>query len=264
MSEKARRYELLPMPRTALVTGAAKRVGRVIAERLAADGWAVAVHYNGSADAAEEVVAGIAAAGGRAQAFRADLSDERAMQGLVPQVVQALGPLGCLVNNASTFEFDDALSADRARWDLHMEVNLRAPFVLTQAFARQLPADRRGHVVNIVDQRVFNLTPFFTSYSISKVGLWAMTRTLALGLAPRIQVNGIGPGPTLKGAKQEQAHFDRQNRSMPLEHGAEPDEIADAVLYLLAAPSVTGALITVDGGQHLGWAQPGQAINPFD
>ena len=264
MYENARRYPLQAMPRVALVTGAAKRVGRIIAGRLARSGWTVALHYNGSESAAAKAVAEIEADGGKATAFQADLSDETATQALVDRVVGALGPLGCLVNNASTFEFDDALNADRAMWDLHMEVNLRAPFVLTQAFARLLPADHRGHVISIIDQRVWNLTPFFTTYSISKVGLWAMTQTMALALAPRIQVNGIGPGPTLQGAKQPAEHFAQQNKSMPLGHGAEPDEIAEAVLFLLSAPSITGSMITVDGGQHLGWAQPGQAINPFD
>jgi NAD(P)-dependent dehydrogenase (short-subunit alcohol dehydrogenase family) len=259
-----RRYALAEMPRTALVTGAAKRIGRVIAGRLAAEGWTVGLHYNGSAADAADAVAAIEAAGGRAQAFQADLSDEAAASGLMDRVAAALGPVGALVNNASTFEFDDAATADRARWDLHMEVNLRAPFVLTQALARQLPEDRRGHVVNMIDQRVLSLTPYFVTYSISKFGLWGMTQCMALALAPRIQVNGIGPGPTLRGARQSEAHFAQQNEAMPLGHGAEPEEIADAVLYLLSAPSITGTLITVDGGQHLAWAQPGQRINPLD
>jgi NAD(P)-dependent dehydrogenase (short-subunit alcohol dehydrogenase family) len=236
----------------------------VIAGRLAAEGWTVALHYNGSGEDAAEAVAAIEAAGGRAQAFQADLRDETATAGLMDRVAAALGPVGALVNNASTLEFDDAATADRARWDLHMEVNLRAPFVLIQALARQLPADRRGHVVNMIDQRVLSLTPYFVTYSISKFGLWGMTQCMALALAPRIQVNGIGPGPTLRGARQSEAHFAQQNQAMPLAHGAEPDEIADAVLYLLSAPSVTGTLLTVDGGQHLAWAQPGQKINPLD
>lgn len=253
-----------PMPRIVLVTGAAKRIGRVIAGRLAAEGWTVALHYNGSAAEAEEAAAAIAAAGGRAECFRADLGDEESTQELMDRVTATLGPVGALVNNASTFEFDDAATADRRRWDLHMEVNLRAPFVLTQALARQLPADCRGHVVNIIDQRVLRLTPYFLTYSISKFGLWGMTQCMALALAPRIQVNAIGPGPTMQGVRQSDEHFARQNESMPLGHGAKPDEIADTVLFLLAAPSITGTLITVDGGQHLAWAQPGQVINPFD
>jgi len=259
-----RRYPLAEMPRTALVTGAARRIGRTIAGRLAAEGWALAVHYNGSQAEAAEAVDGITAAGGHAAAFQADLADEAAAHGLMDRVTDALGPVGALVNSASTFEFDDAASADRARWDLHMEVNLRAPFVLSQALSRQLPPDSRGHVINIIDQRVLNLTPYFMTYSISKFGLWGMTQCMALALAPRIQVNGIGPGPTMKGLRQGEEHFAQQNRAMPLGHGAEPDEIADAVLYLLSAPSVTGTLLTVDGGQHLAWAQPGQSINPLD
>jgi len=263
MNDK-RRYRLLDMPKTALVTGAAKRVGRTIAGMLAEHGWTVAIHYNGSQEAANRAVAEIEAAGGRAAAFQADLSDEASTQGLMGRVADALGPVGCLVNNASSFEFDDAMTADRAHWDLHMEINLRAPFVLIQALARQLPDTMRGHAINIIDQRVWNLTPYFATYSVSKVGLWGMTQSMALGLAPRIQVNGIGPGPTLKGAKQSEEQFDRQNREVPLGHGAEPFEIGEAVLYLLSAPSITGAMITVDGGQHLGWAQPGQQINPLD
>lgn len=259
-----RRYPLAEMPRVALVTGAARRIGRVVADRLAADGWTVALHYNGSDADARAAVDAIAAAGGRAQAFRADLTDESETQALMDQVAASVGTVGALVNNASTFEFDDAESADRRRWDLHMEVNLRAPFVLTQALARQLPARARGHVVNIVDQRVLRLTPYFATYSISKFALWGMTQTMALALAPRIQVNAIGPGPTMQGARQSDEHFDRQDRSMPLGHGASPAEIADAVLFLLAAPSVTGTLLCVDGGQHLAWAQPGQIVNPLD
>lgn len=259
-----RRYPLPDMPGTVLITGAAKRVGLTLASRLASEGWVVALHYNGSAAAAEEAVDAILAAGGRAMAFQADLANESSTQSLMGHVTTALGPVGALINNASTFEFDDAATADRAHWDLHMEVNLRAPFILTQAMAHQLPEDCRGHVINIIDQRVWNLTPYFMTYTISKVGLWGMTQTMALALAPRIQVNGIGPGPTLQGAAQSPEHFDRQNRSMPLTHGPEPAEIADAVHYLLGAPSVTGTMITVDGGQHLGWAQPGQSITPFD
>ncbi|MGF1625072.1 MAG: SDR family oxidoreductase [Alphaproteobacteria bacterium] len=261
---KPRRYRLAEMPRTVLVTGAAKRIGRVIADRLAAEGWTLALHFNGSQSEAADAVDRIAAAGGRAVAFQADLRDEAATQDLMAQVTAALGPVGALVNNASTFEFDDAESADRAGWDLHMEVNLRAPFVLTQALNRQLPQNRRGHAINIIDQRVLNLTPYFVTYSISKFGLWGMTQCMALALAPRIQVNAIGPGPTMQGARQAEAHFAQQNDAMPLGHGAEPEEIADAVVYLLSAPSVTGTLLTVDGGQHMGWAQPGQPINPLD
>ena len=262
--KRSRRYALPEMPKTVLVTGAAKRLGRIIAERLAQDGWAVAVHFNNSADDAADLVAQIEAAGGTAAPFQADLQDESATAILMDRVTDTLGPVGALVNNASAFVYDDVKGADRDGWDLHMEVNLRAPFVLTQGLARLLPADRRGHVINIIDERVWNLTPYFMTYTISKFGLWGITQTLALALAPRIQVNGIGPGPTIQGVRQTDAHFEQQNKDMPLHHGAEPEEIADTVIYLLSMPSVTGTMITVDGGQHLGWAQPEQKINPLD
>lgn len=246
------------MPTSALVTGAGRRIGRAVALDLARHGWAVAVHYNTGAAEAERVAAEIRAGGGRAEALSADLRDEAQVEALVPRAAAALGPLGLLVNNASPFEHDTALSVTRASWDLHMEVNLRAPFVLIQAFARQLPAEARGCVINMLDQRVWNLTPYFVSYTVSKSALWTLTRSLALALAPRIRVNGIGPGPALPSARQTEEQFDRQCRMMPLGHGTSPQEICDAVRFILAAPAMTGQMIALDGGQHLGWsvAQP--------
>lgn len=243
-------------PRAALVTGAGRRIGRAIALMLAADGRAVAVHYRASRVAAEEVVAEITDAGGRAVALGADLSREAEVQELVPRVAEALGPLDCLVNNASVFENDLALTATRAGWDRHLETNLRAPFVLMQAFAHQLPAETDGAIVNILDERVWNLTPYFLSYTLSKAGLWTLTQTMALALAPHIRVNGIGPGPTLPSPRQTEEQFRRQNETMPLKRGARPEEIAAAVRYILSAPAMTGQMIALDGGQHLGWAQP--------
>lgn len=238
----------------ALVTGAAKRIGRAIALDLARHGWAVAIHYNRSAAAAERVVGEIMAAGGKASSFRADLNVEADAAALAEHVVAALGPMRCLVNNASVFEKDDAHSATRESWDLHMQVNLRAPFVLTQAFARQLPADWPGNVVNILDQRVWNLTPFFTSYTVSKAALWALTQTLAMALAPQVRVNAVGPGPTLPSPRQSEEQFVRQWSSLPLARQVQPQEICDAVRFILAAPSMTGQMIAIDGGQHLGWS----------
>ncbi len=251
-------------PRTALVTGAAARIGRAIALDLAADGWAVAVHYHGSEAGAQAVVDEIAAAGGRAAAFAADLSDEAATAGLLPRVTEALGPVGCLVNNASVFENDRIETLTRAGWDLHMAVNLRAPVVLTQAMAEALPADAAGCIVNIVDQRVVNLTPYFQSYTVSKSGLWALTRTTALALAPRIRVNAIGPGPVLPSARQTPAQFDEQVARLPLKRGPSPEDVARTVRYILAMDAMTGQLILLDGGQHLGWAQPGQPDVPVE
>jgi NAD(P)-dependent dehydrogenase (short-subunit alcohol dehydrogenase family) len=243
-------------PRAALVTGAGKRIGRAIALALGAEGWAVAVHYRQSRDDAERVVRTITGAGGRAVAIGADLALEREVQELVPQAVAALGPLGCLVNNASVFENDLALTVTRETWDHHLETNLRAPFVLMQAFARQLPTTAQGAIVNILDQRVWNLTPYFVSYTLSKAALWTLTQTMALALAPRIRVNAIGPGPTLPSARQSEEQFRRQGEALPLTRGSDPDEIAAAVRFILAAPAMTAQMIALDGGQHLGWAQP--------
>ncbi len=175
---------------------------------------------------------------------------------LLPHAAAALGPVGVLINNASVFEGDTVTTATRDGWDRHLAVNLRAPFVLMQEFARHLPEDARGLIVNLLDERVWNLTPYFVSYTLSKAGLWALTQTMALALAPRIRVNGIGPGPTLPSPRQSPEQFLRQCETMPLRRGTGPAEIAAALRFLLAAPAMTGQMIALDGGQHLGWAQP--------
>lgn len=248
-----------PLPPVALVTGGARRIGRAIAETLARDGFAVAIHHRDSAEAAAESVAAIRAAGGRAEAVRADLAREAEVERLLPAVAERLGPVGLLVNNASTFERDEAMTATRASWDAHLEANLRAPFVLTQALAAGLPAQAEGLVINMLDQRVWALTPHFTSYTVSKFALWGLTQALALALAPRVRVNGIGPGPTLPSPRQSIEQFERQCRSVPLRHGTSVAEICAAVEFIRRSPSLTGQMIALDGGQHLGWAHP-----PFD
>ncbi len=238
----------------ALVTGGAQRIGRAIALDLAARGWAVAIHCNRSLDAARTVATEIESGGGRAAVFPADLADEEATKALISRAGAELGPVTCLVNNASIFEKDTAASATRESWDRHMAINLRAPFVLTQAFAAALGSGQHGNVINIVDQRVLSLTPHFTSYTLSKAGLWTLTRTLALALAPAIRVNAIGPGPVLPSPRQSEAQFARQWSELPLERHADPEEIARAVRFVLDAQSMTGQMIALDGGQHLGWA----------
>ncbi|HXY98400.1 MAG TPA: SDR family oxidoreductase [Stellaceae bacterium] len=242
-------------PKAALVTGGGRRIGRAIALMLGGEGWAVAVHYRRSRAEAEAVVQEIAARGGRAIAIAADLTREVEVETLLPRAGEALGPLGLLVNNASVFENDTALDATRASWDRHLEANLRAPFVLMQHFARALPAAADGVIVNILDERVWNLTPYFISYTLSKAALWCLTQSLALALAPRIRVNGIGPGPTLPSQRQSELQFRRQQATMPLQRGTTPEEIAAAVRFILSAPAMTGQMIALDGGQHLGWAQ---------
>ncbi len=250
----------------ALVTGGAKRLGKAMSLYLGARGYDVAVHYASSADDALEVQSQIVALGGKAACLQADLTLEAEMGPLVGRARDALGgPIDLLVNNASIFEYDNIVSADRQSWDRHMESNLRAPVVLTQEFAKQAPKPERDElgewtskalVVNMLDQRVRKLTPEFTSYTIAKMGLWAFTQTAARALAPGIRVNAIGPGPTLIGAHQSQESYAEQRASTVLGRGSNPADICAALGYLIEAVSVTGQLICTDGGQHLGWQTP--------
>jgi NAD(P)-dependent dehydrogenase (short-subunit alcohol dehydrogenase family) len=241
---------------TALVTGAAVRIGRGIALRLAAEGFAVAIHYHRSRLEAEALAEEIEATGGRARLLECDLRDLGAASALVSEASGALGPVGLLVNNASVFHDDTATAPDWDLWDAHFDLHLKAPVALAGALARSLPDGRSGLVVNMIDQRVLKLTPQFFSYTLSKSALWTATETLAQALAPRIRVNAIGPGPTLANQRQRPADFEAQSRALLLGRGPSPDEIADAILYLWRAPSVTGQLIAVDGGQHLAWQTP--------
>lgn len=250
---------------TALVTGAGKRLGRAMALYLSGRGHDVAVHYASSGADAEAVVAEIRAMGRRAVALQADMLDEAQVETLIPRGAEALGPLTVLVNNASIFEHDTIQTGTRRSWDRAMETNLRAPFVLTQAFAAQCPPAltdenaepvAQGLVVNMIDQRVHKLTPEFSSYTIAKMGLWALTRTAAQGLAPHVRVNAIGPGPTLQGARQSDVHFATQRAATVLGRGAHPSDVTAAVGFFLDSPAVTGQMIAVDGGQHLSWQTP--------
>lgn len=242
------------IPRAALVTGGARRIGAAIAEALAQAGFDVALHYRSDRDAAEATAAVLRESGRRAVTLQSDLSDEAGVTALLPRAEEALGPIGVLVNNASAFERDEWHDATRASWDAHLEPNLRAPFVLMQDFAARLPADAEGAVINMLDERVWSLTPHFVSYTVSKAALWTLTQTMALALAPRIRVNGIGPGPALPSPRQSAAQFARQCASTPLGRGTSPAEIAAAVLAILSLPSMTGQMIALDGGQHLQWA----------
>ncbi len=247
------------IPRAALVTGAARRIGRAIAERLAGAGFAVALHCHDSVADAETLAATLPT---RTVVLRADLAREAEVAPLIAQAMAALGPIGVLVNNASRFERDEVADTTRSGWDAHMEANLRAPFVLTQNFAAALPAEARGAVINLLDQRVWSPTPHFVSYTVSKAALWTLTRTMALALAPRIRVNGIGPGPAIASARQTPEQFARQSASVPLGHGTSPAEIADAVLMILGLPAMTGQMIALDGGQHLQWSAAHGAADP--
>jgi len=234
--------------RTVLVTGAARRFGRAIALDLAAHGWNVVIHYNSSQSEARATAEDARALGAEAKTVQADLAREEEAQGLVAKA----GSLDALVNNASIFEYDDWRSATRESWDRHMEINLRAPFVLAQEFARQL-GGRHGAIVNIIDQRVLKPTPQFMSYSVSRAGLHWLTTTLAQALAPNVRVNAVAPGPSFIGARQSQAHYETQRASTILGGGAQIEDLLGAVRYVLEARSVTGEMIAVDGGQHLAW-----------
>lgn len=241
----------------ALVTGAAQRIGRAIALSLAQKGLAVAIHHRGSDNEASDLVAQIQNSGGRACAVKGDLSEENIASGLLAEATTTLGiAIDVLVNNASVFEKDDLKSLTQASWDLHHHVNLRAPVLLTQSLARQLPEGRSGCVVNVIDQRVLKLNPQYFSYTASKAGLWTTTRTMAQSLAPLIRVNAISPGPTLANQFQADGDFEEESKNVMLGRGPTLEEIASAVNFLLETPSITGQMITLDGGQHLAWQTP--------
>ncbi len=246
------------MPRAALVTGGGTRLGRAIALGLAAYGVSVAVHcraqHGAGHDEALRTAAAIREHGVRACVLAAELAVEAEVATLVAEAAAAIGPLGILVNNASVFERDEWHDASRESWDAHMQPNLRAPFRLMQEFALALPEGAEGMVLNMLDQRVWSLTPHFVSYTASKAALWSLTQSMALALAPRrIRVNAIGPGPALPSPRQSAAQFAAQCAGVPLGHGTDPDEVARAALALLCLRSVTGQMLALDGGQHLQW-----------
>ncbi len=241
----------------ALVTGAARRIGRILALDLAAHGWAVGVHYRGSSAEADAVVFAIRQSGGRAAALQADLGRLDDVGALVARCADALGVPTCLVNNASEFLSDTAEDMTAATWAAHLDINLRAPVFLAQALYRALPAETSGNVINIIDQRVWRPTPEFFSYTVSKAGLWTATRTLAQALAPRVRVNAIGPGPVLQSVHQTPEAFAAECAATLLGRQTRPEEIADAVRFILSAPAMTGQMIALDAGQHLAFTRTG-------
>lgn len=247
------------LPRVALVTGAGRRIGKAIAIDLARTGWAIGVHYSSSQNEAVAVVTAIREMGGRAAALAADLADITATEALVPRCVEALGAPTLLVNSAALFLDDRIETLDPAQWDRQHAVNLRAPMLLAKAFAAHLPPAAQGVIVNIIDQRVWRLTPDYFSYTVAKAGLYAATRTLAQALAPRIRVNAIGPGPVLANIHQSPAAFEHEVAATPLGRATPPSEIAAAVRFILDAPSMTGQMIALDAGQHLAWPRTDQS-----
>lgn len=243
--------------RRALVTGAGQRLGQKMAIALGKSGYAVAVHYNHSKSGADETCERIRSAGGQGEPVQADLSDEVEVSGLIDKAAKELGgPIAVLINNASLFEDDDIRTQTREGWDAHMNINLRAPIRLSQCLDAQLPQNARGVIINMIDQRVWKLNPNFFTYTLSKAALWTATRTLSQALAPRIRVNGIGPGPTMQNVRQQSEDFQKQVDATLTGRGASPEDIVSAMMFLLEADAVTGQMIAVDGGQHLIWQTP--------
>ncbi len=239
---------------TALVTGAARRIGRQIAFDLADDGYAVGVHCHHSMEEGEEVAQMIQAKGGKAVVVQGNLAEMATLKRIIAQTAAAFGPLTLLINSASVFENDLVGQMTPESFQIHMDVNLRAPVFLAQAFAAQLPAGKDGNIINIIDQRVWRLNPSFFSYTLAKSALWTATRTMAQSLAPRIRVNAIGPGPTLPSSRMTDEEFAKQQSLTPLGHGTSPEEISRAIKFIVSQPAMTGQMIALDGGQHLAWA----------
>jgi NAD(P)-dependent dehydrogenase (short-subunit alcohol dehydrogenase family) len=241
----------------ALITGAGRRLGQAMAVALGERGYTVAIHYNSTRTGADETLDRVKSAGGAGAIFQANLLDQDAVAELIPSIQKSFGgPLDLLINNASAFEDDDLLTHSQENWDLHFGMHVRAPVQLAQAFAAALPADKKGLIINMIDQRVLKLNPKFFTYTLSKTALWTATRTMAQALAPNIRVNGIGPGPTLQNERQEADDFAQQVNSTLTQEGASPAEICKALYYLIDASAVTGQMLAVDGGQHLIWQTP--------
>src|SRR5260370_30197230 len=237
--------------RTALVTGAARRIGAAIARDLATNGWRVVVHYNRSEAEAQALAKEIVRAGGAAELVQADLASRAEVEAVFPRALEKVGRIDCLINNAANFQYDTIETLSWDSWDAHMAANLAAPAFLSRDFARQIPQTGAGVIVNLLDQKTGNLNPDFLSYTLSQVGLRGLTETLALGLAPRIRVCGIAPGVTLISGKQTPQSFEKAFKAGPLGRSSTIEDIVRAVRFILATPSLTGQVLTLDGGESL-------------
>ncbi len=238
-----------------IITGGAVRIGANIARKLVLNGHKVIIHYNNSKKNAQLLLNELNQEGQNAFMLKADLSKEKEVKKLFDLSKKKLGSINCIINNASAFRYDNIKSVSYDSWNEHMQPNLRAPLILAKELYNHLPFKSNANIINIIDQRVLNLTPHFLSYTISKSALWTLTKTLAMDLAPKVRVNAIGPGPTIKSEFQSEKEFQNQCRRMPLKIGATPDEVSETIIYILKIPSITGQMIALDGGQHLGWGQ---------
>ena len=243
-------------PGVAIVTGGSKRIGKSIVKKLSFLGWKVIIHYNSNKNDALSLQKEIQKKGGAASIIKANLNSLKATEELISKSEKKFGKLTLLVNNASIFENDSVHSLTIDTWDIHNNVNTRAPLLLSQSFAKLLPKKEPGVIINIIDQRVFSPRPDFISYSSSKNSLFWLTKVLAQALSPKIRVCAIGPGPTLKGARQTDNDFKNQSQSVPLGNGSSPEDISQAIEFILNASSFTGQMITLDGGEHLDWIKP--------
>lgn len=241
--------------RNIFITGGAKRIGACISEVLSSLGCNVVIHYNNSFSAADKLSKKINKVKEKSITVKANLKNEEEIEKAFKKAIKRFGYIDCLINNASLFEYDNLKTVNSKSWNNHISANLSGPLILSKLFYKHLPNKLKGDIINILDQRVLNLTPHFLSYTISKSALWTMTNTLALELAPKIKVNAIGPGPVIKSQFQNEKEFLKQCKNMPLKIGSNPNEIADTIIFLLSIPSITGQIITLDGGQHLGWGQ---------
>jgi NAD(P)-dependent dehydrogenase (short-subunit alcohol dehydrogenase family) len=239
-----------------LITGASRRIGNAIARDLADNGFNIAVHADKSMAEAEALVAELRQSGRNAISLKADLQDISETSSLIERANSALGPLDLLVNNASAFHSDDARTFDAESFEAHFAVHVRAPSILAAGFVAQLPGDVPGLIVNMIDQRVWALNPRFYSYTLSKSALWTATQTMAQTFAPRIRVNGIGPGPTVKSQRQTVEDFQAQIDGLIMKAGPGLDEFGRTIRFLFDTPSITGQMIALDGGQHLAWETP--------
>ena len=240
-------------PGVAIVTGGSKRIGKSIVKKLSFLGWKVIIHYNSNKNDALSLQKEIQKKGGAASIIKANLNSSKATEELISKSEKKFGKLTLLVNNASIFENDSVHSLTIDTWDIHNNVNTKAPLLLSQSFAKLLPKKEPGVIINIIDQRVFSPRPDFISYSSSKNSLFWLTKVLAQALSPKIRVCAIGPGPTLKGARQTDNDFKNQSQSVPLGNGSSPEDISQAIEFILNASSFTGQMITLDGGEHLDW-----------
>ena len=243
------------MKNTVLITGGSQRIGKIICQIMAKEGWNIAIHFNKSEKKTKELSSSLKKYNIKTACIKADLSKEKELKNLFSKARKSLGPINCLINNVSTFEIDSIDNINKKKWNYHMSVNLWAPIFLIKEFKKNLLKRTKGNIINIVDQRVLNLTPFFTTYTLTKSSLWTLTKTLAMALAPNIRVNAIGPGPTFASKRQTKKKFEKQWKSTLLNKPVDAKEIADAILFILNSKSITGHLIPIDSGQHLGWAQ---------